>query len=162
MAMLVPVAERVDPPLANEIFWRALSLRISMTGESYDRVMFDVNVPDLVNIVKFYDEPLAAGLLEPVLSRLVSRSYSGMQPYVWGIQSLTLMDPPRAIDFPNSLSELPGWDDSSARDSAIQFVANALASAAVWDKDLDRRLHNQLGRVRNVYGVYLDLDDDHD
>ncbi|HUE14903.1 MAG TPA: carboxypeptidase-like regulatory domain-containing protein [Planctomycetaceae bacterium] len=162
MAMLVPVADRVDPPIANEIFWRALSLRISMTGESYDRVMFDVDVPDLVNIVKFYDEPLAAGLLEPVLSRLISRSYSGMQAYVWGIQSLTLMDPARAIDFPNSLSELPGWDDSSARDSAIQFVANALASAALWDKDLDRRLHHQLGGVRNEYGVYLNLDDDHD
>ena len=91
MVQLIPVAERIDPALANEIFWRTLSLRISMSGESFDRLMLDIDTPDLVNILRFYDERLAAGLLEPILSRLVKRSYSGMPTYAWSIQSLTLL-----------------------------------------------------------------------
>ena len=82
MALLLPAAERVDG-LANEIFWRSLSLRISMTGESEERLMADSDVPHLVDFVHYYDGPLAAHLLEPALTRLVSRSYSGMPTYIW-------------------------------------------------------------------------------
>jgi hypothetical protein len=159
MAMLIPVAERVDPALANEIFWRALSLRIVLSGESYERQMLDIDTPELVDIVKFYDAPLAADLLEPVLARTISRSYSGMPRYIWAIRSLALLDPQRAISFPNSLSELPGWDGSSARDSATQFVANVLGNDALWDEDINRRLKSAMLRVWNVYGAYVDADD---
>jgi hypothetical protein len=160
MVQLIPVAERIDPALANEIFWRTLSLRISMSGESFDRLMLDVDTPDLVNILRFYDEPLAASLLEPVLSRLVKRSYSGMPTYAWGIQALTLLDPERAIAFPKLLCERAAWDGSLPRNSAIQVIANVLNSDDLWDKDVDRRLHSQLTRVRNVYGAYLTGEDD--
>jgi len=159
MAMAIPVAERVDPALANEIFWRALSLRIVLSGESHERQMLDIDTPELVDIVKFYDAPLAADLLEPVLARTISRSYSGMPRYIWAIRSLALLDPQRAISFPNSLSELPGWDGSSARDSATQFVANVLGNDALWDEDINRRLKSAMLRVWNVYGAYVDADD---
>ena len=160
MAMLIPVAERVDPALANEIFWRALSLRIAMSGECYERQMLDIDTPDLVDIVKFYDEPLAADLLKPVLARTISRSYSGMPRYIWAIRSLTLIDPERAISFVHSLSDMPGWDGSLARGTATQFVASVLSNAALWDEDVNRRLQSELSHVRNVYGAYVDVDDD--
>jgi hypothetical protein len=158
--MLIPVAERVDPALANEIFWRALSLRIAMSGECYERQMLDIDTPDLVDIVKFYDEPLAADLLKPVLARTISRSYSGMPRYIWAIRSLTLIDPERAISFVHSLSDMPGWDGSLARGTATQFVASVLSNAALWDEDVNRRLQSELSHVRNVYGAYVDVDDD--
>jgi hypothetical protein len=160
MVQLIPVAERIDPALANEIFWRTLSLRISMSGESFDRLMLDIDTPDLVNILRFYDERLASSLLEPILSRLVKRSYSGMPTYAWSIQSLTLLDSERAIAFPKLLCERAGWDGSLSRNSAIQVIANVLNSDDLWDKDVDRRLRSQLTRVRNVYGAYLTGEDD--
>jgi hypothetical protein len=153
MTLLIPVAERVDRALANEIFWRALSLRISLAGESYDRLMLDVDTPDLVDIVQFYDESVAAVVLEPILSRVVSRSYSGIRMYVWPIRSLTMLDPERAIAFPQLLSDRPGWDGSRPRDAANQAIANVLASP--WDKDVSRRLNSQLTAMRNVYGAYV-------
>ncbi len=160
MVQLIPVAERIDPALANEVFWRTLSLRISMSGESFDRLMLDIDTPDLVNILRFYDERLAARLLEPILSRLVKRSYSGMPTYAWSIQSLTLLDPERAIAFPKLLCERAAWDGSLPRNSAIQVIANVLNSDDLWDKEVDRRLRSQLTRVRNVYGAYLTGEDD--
>jgi hypothetical protein len=162
MAMLIPVAERVDPALANEIFWRALSLRIAMSGENYERQMLDTDTPELVDIVKFYDEPLAVDLLEPVLSRTRSRSYSGMPTYIWAIRSMALLDSERAVLFPNSLSDLPDWDGSLPRVSATRFVASLLANSSLWDKDVSRRLRNELASVRNVYDAYVSEDDDGD
>jgi hypothetical protein len=160
MIQLVPIAERVDPALANEIYWRALSLRISMSGESFERLMLDVDTPDVLNLVRFYDEPLAVRLLEPVLSRLVSETYSGMPTYIWCIQTLTLLDPQRAIAFPGTLSGQPGWDGTSPRNSATQIIASVLTNDSLWDKKVDRRIKNQLARVHNVYGAYIDLDDE--
>jgi hypothetical protein len=153
MTLLIPVAERVDRALANEILWRALSLRISLSGESYDRLMLDVDTPDLVDVVQFYDEPVAREVLEPILSRVVSRSYSGMPTYVWPIRSLTMLDPERAIAFPQLLSDRPGWNGSRPRDAANQAIANVLAIP--WDKDVSRRLNSQLTAMRNVYGAYV-------
>lgn len=159
MVMLVPVAERIDAALANEIFWRAISLRSSMAGESYERLMLDAETPYLVNIIKFYDAELADELLKPSLARVIARSYSGMPTYGWSIQSLTQMHPEQAIDFPNQLSDLPGWSGYSPRDSAQQTVISVLTSPSLWDKDPALRLRAELSSLRNAYNVYLDAED---
>lgn len=160
MALLIPVAERIDRALANEIYWRALSLRIPISGETYDRILLDIDTPDLVLLVNFYDRSLAAALLEPLLSRLASRSYSGMPTYVWSVRTLTLLSPQRAITFPKSLSESPGWDDSRPRDAANLWIANVLNNSPMWDKDLGRRLNNQMAVMRSVYDAYVASDDE--
>lgn len=159
MVMLVPVAERIDAALANEIFWRAISLRSSMAGESYERLMLDAETPYLVNIIRFYDAELADELLKPSLARVIARSYSGMPTYGWSIQSLTQMHPEQAIDFPNQLSDLPGWSGYSPRDSAQQTVISVLTSPSLWDKDPALRLRAELSSLRNAYNVYLDAED---
>jgi hypothetical protein len=159
MVMLVPVAERIDPALANEIFWRAISLRSSTTGESYERLMLDAEAPYLVNIIKFHDEALADELLNPLLARMIARSYSGMPTYIWSIQSLTLMHPEKAIDFAELLSDLSGWNGLSPRTTARQIVINVLTSPGLWDKDPARRLRAELSSLRNAYDVYLESED---
>jgi Carboxypeptidase regulatory-like domain len=159
MMSLVPVAERVDRALAKELFWRALSLRVPMLGESAERMALDIDDANLADIVMFYDRSLAADLLEPLLSRVVSRSYSGMRTSVWPIRSLASLDPERAIKFADSLCNRAGWDGAIPRESAIQAIANVLATAPAQDAD-DGRMKSALSGIRNSYGVYLDTEDD--
>lgn len=153
MALLVPVAERFDPALAHEIFWRALSLRIDLAGESQDRQMLDVDTAQLADLVRFYDRSLAMHALDPVLSRTDLRSYSGMPTYVWAIRSLALMDAERAISFSSSLSASPAWSGGSSRNSARQFIAGLLTTPALWDVECGRRLDAELENVRLIYDV---------
>jgi hypothetical protein len=156
---LVPVAERVDRALANELFWRALSLQISLSGESADRMSLDTDTSERIDIVSFYNRSLATDLLEPLLSRTISRSYSGMRTFVWPIRSLVLLDPDRATNFPNSLCEQASWDGSLPREVAIQAIANVLAITPAQDA-VDGGLKSALSALRNSYGVYVDMDDE--
>jgi hypothetical protein len=157
MALLIPVAERIDPALAREVFWRALSLRIAMSGESLERGMLDIDTSLLASLVRCYDPPLAQGLLEPVLSRTRSRTFAGRAPYYWVIRSLTLESPDGAVAWADSLCELP-WNGLLARDLAKEVIASVLSSADNWDGDFNQRLQNALTPVRSVYGVYVDRD----
>jgi hypothetical protein len=159
MAMLVPVAYRVDPALANEILWRAISLRPSLTGESYERLMLDSEAPHLVNIVRCFDEALAEELLKPLLARVIARSYSGMPIYTWSVHAFMLMHPDQAIEFANRLSDFPGWNGLSPRDTARQTVVNVFTNSSMWDKDASHRLRNELNSIRNSYEIYLGNED---
>ena len=40
-----------------------------MSGESHERHMLDIDTSLLANLIRFYDRPLGASLLEPALSR---------------------------------------------------------------------------------------------
>jgi hypothetical protein len=155
MALLVPTAEHIDPALAREVFWRALSLRMAMSGESHERDMVDVDTCLLANLVRFYDEPLAKLLLDPVFSRARLRAYSGMASYYWALRSVTLESPERALTWADSLGEILNWNGSLARDSAKNVIASALSVDADWDADRSRRLHNELFQVQSLYGIYL-------
>jgi hypothetical protein len=159
MALLVPTAERIDPALAREVFWRALSLRTAMSGESHEREMLDIDTCLLANLVRFYDQPLAAFLLDPVFSRIRLRTFSGMASSYWVIHSVTLDSPERALAWADSLGgELRYWDGSLVRDSVSNVIASALWVDAYWDADRGQRLHNELSQVQSIYGVYLNRD----
>jgi hypothetical protein len=154
MALLVPTAERIDPALAREIFWRALSLRIAMTGENHERHMLDIDTCLLANLVAFYDRSLGASLLEPVVSRTRSRTFAGFAPYYWMIRSLTLDSPERALAWTDSLCERPTWNGFQVRESARQVIASVLSSARS-DTDRTQKLQSELENVRSVYGIYV-------
>jgi Carboxypeptidase regulatory-like domain len=158
MAVLVPTAERLDPALAREIFWRALSLRIAMMGESNEREMLDVDTCLLADLVRFYDRPLAESLLDPVLVRTRSRTFAGLGGFFWLVRALTRDSLDRALAFADSLSELPAWNGSLMRDNARQIIASALSYDGYWDSDPNQRLQGDLMLVRSVYGVYVDQD----
>jgi tetratricopeptide (TPR) repeat protein len=158
MAMLVPTAERIDPALAREVFWRALSVRIAKSGESHERGAVDNDTCLLANLVRLYDRPLAEFLLDPVNSRTRSRSFGGMASYYWVIRSLTLDSPDRALAWADSLSDVPNWDGSQAQNSVKQVIANVLSNVEDWDSNRSQRLQSTLSNLRNAYGVYVDRD----
>ncbi|HET6323476.1 MAG TPA: carboxypeptidase-like regulatory domain-containing protein [Planctomycetaceae bacterium] len=158
MALLVPTAERLDPALAREIFWRALSLRIAMSGESHERQMLDIDTCLLANLVRLYDRPLGAFLLEPVVSRTRSRTFGGIAPYYWTIRSLALDSPERALAWADTLCDRPTWNGFLVRNSARQVICSVLSSADGWDADRSQQVRSELETVRSVYGVYIARD----
>jgi TolA-binding protein len=158
MAMLVPAAERIDPALAREVLWRALSLRVAMSGESREREMHDIDTCLLANLVRFYDRPLAEMLLDPVLARTRSATFGGMGYYFWVVRSLVLESPHRALAWADTLCDLPSWIGLGARDSARRVIANVLSGGANWDSDPSQRLQSELGNIQSVYGFYVDRD----
>jgi hypothetical protein len=158
MAMLVPIAERIDPALAREVFWRALSLRIAQSGESRERGLVDNDTCVLANLVRLYDRPIAASLLDPVLARTRSRTFGGLASYYWVIRSLTLDSPDRALAWVDSFSDLPTWNGSQAQNSVKQVIASVLSNAEDWDSNRSQELQNALRNARNAYGIYVDRD----
>ena len=69
-AWLLPIAERIDPQLARECFWRALALRAPRPrrGPFSDRdVEIDIS---LTMMLSRYDRIIARTLLEPLVARL--------------------------------------------------------------------------------------------
>ena len=69
-AWLLPIAERIDPQLARECFWRALALRAPRPrrGPFSDRdVEIDIS---LTMMLSRYDRIIARALLEPLVARL--------------------------------------------------------------------------------------------
>ena len=83
MALFVPVADRFDSALAREIFWRALSLRVALPGESHERDMLDIDTSQLAGLVRFYDRSLSELLLAPLVARTRGRSFSGTPANFW-------------------------------------------------------------------------------
>ena len=75
---------------------------------------------------------------------------------IWPIRTLAMLDPARAIAFPDKLCDRPGWDGSLPRNSAIQAVANVLSTPV--QSDVSGRIKSQLFPFRNAYGAYIETD----
>jgi hypothetical protein len=158
MAMLVPVAERIDPALAREACWRALSLRVAASGESLEREKIDSDTCLLANLLGCYDREIAESLLEPVLARARSRTFAGIVPYYWVTRWLTLDSPERALAWADTLGELPSWNGGQPRAITRQVVANVLSNAGNIESDPRERVKSELASVQNAYGVYVERD----
>jgi hypothetical protein len=158
MAMLVPVAERIDPALAREAFWRALSLRVGASGESRQREKIDGDTCLLANVLGQYDREIAESLLEPILARLRSRTFAGTIPYYWTTRWLTLDSPERALAWADSLGDLPSSNGPAPREMTRQVIANVLSNAGNTGSDPLQRVKAELAIVQNAYGVYLERD----
>ncbi len=155
MALFVPVADRLDPALARELIWRALSLRVALPGESHERDMLDLDTSQLAGLVRFYDRPLAELLLAPLAARAQARSFSGTAANFWIVRAIALDSPERAVALADSLSDLADAEGSSPRATAQQVVAGTLSTAENWDASREKRLQVALGGLRSVYGLYV-------
>ena len=158
MAMLVPVAERIDLALAREAFWRALSLRVSASGEGRDREKIDVDTCLLANLLGYYDREIAESLMKPVLARSRSRTFAGIIPYYWMTRWLILDSPDRALVWADSLSDLPAWNGGLPREVTKQSIANMLTRTDNTESNPDVRVKSELTIVQNAYGAYVERD----
>jgi hypothetical protein len=158
LAMLVPVAERIDPALAREACWRALSLRVTASGESRDREKIDVDTCLLANLLGCFNREIAESLMEPVLARSRSRTFAGIIPYYWMTRRLTLDSPERALAWADSLSDLPAWNGGLPREVTKQLIANMLSNVDNAESDPSERVKSELTSVQNAYGVYVERD----
>ncbi|HJT32698.1 MAG TPA: hypothetical protein VJ783_11710, partial [Pirellulales bacterium] len=69
-AWLLPIAERIDPELARECFWRSLALRRPRSGrEDFDDLGEEPDT-ELAKMLARYDREVARALLEPMAARL--------------------------------------------------------------------------------------------
>jgi hypothetical protein len=158
MALFVPVADRFDPALAREVFWRALSLQVALPGESHERDMLDIDTSQLAGLVRFYDRPLSERLLAPLAARARARSFSGTPANFWVVRALGLDSPERGVAFADSLCDLPDSEGSTPRATAEQVVAGMLSASDDWEATREKRLQTALAGLRSVYGLYVNED----
>ncbi len=158
MGLFVPVADRFDPALAGEVFWRALSLQVVLPGESHERDMLDIDTSQLAGLVRFYDRPLSERLLAPLAARARARSFSGTPANFWVVRALGLDSPERGVAFADSLCDLPDSEGSSPRATAEQVIAGMLSTGDNWDASREKRLEAALANLRSVYGLYVNED----
>ncbi len=112
-AALLPVAERIDPALVPEFFWRAVALR----GPSQPRVDQTAS-PDaaLAMLLARYDREAAMVVLDPLLDRESSGRFATVMDVV---QALSAVDPARAVARVEAMPE-----DSGIGIDALQYPKN--------------------------------------
>jgi hypothetical protein len=108
-AWLLPVAERVNPDLCGELFWRSLALRLSRprrTGLNDQAERSDV---ELAKLLSRYDRGIARALLEPLPAKAFAAG-------PWGILAAVHIDPrwaktllDSAADSPSSIERGDTW-----------------------------------------------------
>ncbi|HEX5446138.1 MAG TPA: carboxypeptidase regulatory-like domain-containing protein [Pirellulales bacterium] len=72
-AWLLPVAERVDPALCDELFWRSLALRLPRSGRDSLNDRADRANIELAKLLSRYDRDVARTLLEPLAANASAR-----------------------------------------------------------------------------------------
>jgi hypothetical protein len=158
MAMLIPIAQETDPPLAREAMWRALSVRVSASGESGEREKIDLDICLLANLVRYFDRDVAESLMEPVLARVRARTFAGITPYYSFTRWLALESPERALAWADSLCDRPSWNGGNPRESTRQVIANILSNTDDAGNVPGERLKRELAGVQSAYGIYVNRD----
>lgn len=138
-AAMLPVAERIDPALVPEFFWRAVSFR----GPSRPRQDF-VARPEavLAMLLARYDREVAMMVLDPLLHREPDPQDRIVSDVA---QALAAIDPARAVAFVEALPEDPGvgmnpmkFVNYNARLDLATFFADPPARR--WERLVSRHL----------------------
>jgi hypothetical protein len=128
-AVLIPVAERIDPQLVPGAFWRALSLRAPKTSARPESDPGSIADVQLAAALSRYDRAGARTLLDPVLGPDTATPALGGSrglPYV----AVALIDPRRAVALVEALPEAPGLKAHEPSNAARLAVARMLARRA--------------------------------
>ncbi len=141
-AAMVPVAERIDPALVSEFFWRAASFRSTSRPR-----MDQAGLPDaaLALLLARYDRDAAMVLLAPVLDRGPDRQ--GRRTLAAGLaRALAAVAPERAVALVEAMPDDPGLNinpfehfKNEARLDLAAFLARPPGER--WNKITDRLLH---------------------
>ncbi len=100
-AALLPVAERIDPSLVPEHFWRTVSFRPLSTPGAVTAAMSDSM---LALLLARYDRDLAMLVLQPILDRGPTAEDVGTTHTV---EAMAAIDPARAVAIVESLPDDP-------------------------------------------------------
>src|SRR6185312_332513 len=133
-AALLPVAERIDPKLVPELFWRAISFHAPRPGvEIRSDAVFAL-------LLARYDRPLARAFFEPLADRALASGETDLGPLV---AAAAILDPFRAVRLIEELPEAPDLTFHHPKNEARLALAAALVrgAPACWDDATLRFLH---------------------
>ena len=139
-AALLPVAERIDPALVPEYFWRAASFRGPGTPASRPRTTPDAT---LALFLARYDRMATPLLLEPILARGLADPAVNRSAALWAEAAI---DPRRAIALVDAMPDDPDAGLNPFKDpknEARLDLALVLATPAEsrWDEATHRVLY---------------------
>lgn len=141
-AWLLPIAERIDPQLARECFWRSLALRGPRPRRGHFNFNDDFEEPntELAKMLARYDREVARALLEPMAARLpqiaapLASSPNARQTVIvtaYALQKIryvliaaALIDPRWAVE---RIASLPDGADRFPPAEWVHFLAATLA-----------------------------------
>jgi hypothetical protein len=133
-AALLPVAERVDPKLVPELFWRAASLHTPRPGSEgrTDAV--------LALLLARYDRGVARVFFDPEADRALASDPSDLAAI---LAASAVLDPGRAVRLVDQLPEAPDLTFHHPKNQARLALADALirGTPACWDDAVSRFLH---------------------
>jgi Carboxypeptidase regulatory-like domain len=132
-AALLPVAERVDPKLVPELFWRAVSLHAPRPGvEARSDAL-------LALLLARYDRDVARTFFEPIAARALASNESDLAPL---LAASAILDPLLAVRLVEALPEAPDLTFHQPKNEARLALAAALArgTLAGWDDAVSRFL----------------------
>lgn len=150
-ATLLPVAERADPRLVHDLFWRALSFRTPRPRDdtSYDPNMYtDIK---LALMLARYDRVVARSLLEPYVGpdapATVRIGVRGL-PFA----SAAVVDPRRGVELVEALPDDPDLKAGGSKNAARLAVAQVLARRGEgrWRYLLYHHLHLWVPDVEDI------------
>ena len=133
-AALLPVAERIDPKLVPELFWRAVSFHAHRpVAEARSDAV-------LALLLARYDRPVALAFFEPLAAHALTSTDTDLAPLV---ASAAILDPPLAVKMVEALPEAPDLTYHHPKNEARLALADALArgAPACWDHATARFLH---------------------
>ncbi len=133
-AALLPVAERIDPKLVPELFWRAVSFHANRPGADprSDAV--------LALLLARYDRSVALAFFQPVADRALTSAEMDLAPLV---ASAAIIDPLLAVRLVEAMPEAPDLTYHHPKNQARLILAGALArgAPACWEDATARFLH---------------------
>lgn len=125
-AWLLPVAERVDPDLCGELFWRSLALRLPRPRRNGFNNHAERSDIQLARLLGRYDRGIARALLEPISAKESERFVAAIyvDPH-WAKALLDTVD-----DLPSSVEH-----GDHLRFYLVQALAVPLPDRWTWDGD---------------------------
>lgn len=157
LATLIPVAERIDPALSCELFWRSLSLRLPrLPGDGELEHGYDISLEFLCLMLCRYDRDVAKSLFEDVAARDESRQVSGEPLWVWLNLVRRSIDPQGSLRRASELADMA--DDLSLWEELVTLLPRELfRNEPEFDVAGDERAYEQQRRrVRRTMQCYLD------
>jgi len=123
-AWLLPVAERVDPDLCSELFWRSLSLRLPRPGRNSFNDQAQRADIELAELLARYDRDIARALLEPPAAYASALGAVQVQPSVASTIMLAAVhvDPRWAKSIVDTLADPPVANQPAGQlDDSLRF-----------------------------------------
>jgi hypothetical protein len=133
-AALLPVAERIDPALIPEFFWRTISFRTPQPGSE---IRSDAL---LALLLARYDDSVARSLVEPLADRALASNETDLTPLM---TALAILDPFRAVRLIEELPEPADLTFHRPKNEARLTLAAALVrgTPACWEDATGRFLN---------------------